>query len=50
MKKYYMSIDNLVAVTGETEQERFAQAKQAFLDLLNSDNPVEIVEIDEDDE
>ena len=47
--KYYMSFDSLVVVDGETPSKRFEQAKQKFIDLLNSDI-VEIVCVNEEED
>jgi hypothetical protein len=49
MTKYYMSLNTLVEVDGETESVRFAQAKQKFLDLLNKGDVIEIELVDVDD-
>lgn len=50
MKKYYMSLDSLVTVDGVTKEERFKQAKQKFLEWLQSNEPIEITCVNEDDE
>lgn len=47
--KYYMAFETIVEVTGITEEERFNQAREKFLSLLQSEETVDIICIDMDD-
>ena len=48
MPKYVMSIDTMVEVEGDSDEERHEKARQLFMELLAS-NLAQIIEVDIDE-
>jgi len=47
--RYYISLDNVVAVEAETEEQAKEAAKGELLDILQRDEDV-VLDVEEDDE